>query len=143
MAFLIDVTWLDDYGRTTTKRYGNDRTLLADAITDAAALVAAMADVSDAGSTKYQAIYTGVLSNAAGEGANVDVGATLHATLDNGKGYALKIPMIKAEKVGSGGAIDVTDEDIVTLVALFKSGGHFTVSEGNVIDDVKSGELDK
>lgn len=143
MAFLIDVTWLDDYGRTTTKRYGNDRALLADAITDATALVAAMADVSDAGSIKYQVIYTGVLSNAAVAGANVDTGGTLHCTLDNGKGYALKIPMIMAAKVGTGGNIDVTDADIVTLVALFKTGGHFTVSEGNVIDDVKSGELDK
>jgi len=144
MSFLIDVSWLDDYGRSTTKRYENDRTLLADALTDATALVAAMAGISDAGVIKVNIIHSTVANAAAATaGANVDTGATIHCTLDNGKGYGLKVPMIKAAKVGTGGAIDIEDADIVTFTTLFLTAGHFRMSEGNYITDVRSAELDK
>ena len=144
MSFLIDITWLDDYGRVTTKRYENNRATLSDALTDTTALVAAMADISDAGVVKANIINSTVAdAKGAAAGANVDVGATLHCTLDNGKGYALKIPMIKATKVGTGGAVDVEDTDIVTFTTLFLTAGHFRMSEGNYLVGVRSGELDK
>jgi len=143
MAFLINITWLDDYGRTTTKRYENNRTLLADALTDAAALIAAMADISDAGVVKFDVQHTVANPVAATAGANVDVGGTLHCILDNAKGYALHVPMIMAAKVGPGGVIDVSDADIITFTDLFLTGGHFRMSEGNYLVSVESGELDK
>ena len=144
MSFLIDITLLDDYGRTTTRRYENDRSLLADALTDATAIIAALAAISDAGVVKVNIIHSTVADAAAATvGANVDTGATLHVTLNNGKGYGLKVPMIKAAKVGTGGSVDILDADIVTFTTLFLTAGHFRMSEGNYIVDVRSGELDK
>jgi len=143
MTIYINVTWLDDYGRTTTKRYESNRTLLADCLTDAAALIAAMADISDAGVVKFEVLDIVANAVSAQSGANVDVGASLHCTLNNGKGYSLKVPMIKASLVGTGGAIDVSDEDIATFTALFETGGHFRMSEGNYLVTCNSGELDK
>jgi hypothetical protein len=143
VAISINITWLDSYGRTTTKRYESDRAALADCLTDAAALIAAMGDISDAGVTKFEVVDMVPNAVSATALSNVDVGATLHVTLNNGKGYALHVPMIKAEKVGAGGAIDVSDEDIVAFTDLFLTGGHFRMSEGNFLVTVNSGELDK
>lgn len=143
MAISINVTWLDDYGRTTTKRYESNRTTLADCLTDAALLIAAMGDISDAGVVKFEIVDAVANAVAATSLANLDVGGTLHVILDNGKGYPLHIPMIKPTLVGSGGAIDVSDEDIVAFTDLFLTGGHFRMSEGNYLVSVKSGELDK
>lgn len=144
MSCLIDITWLDAYGRTTTKRYESNVATAALAFTAATALIAAMAAISDAGVVKVNTIFASVADAAAATaGANVDTGATLHCTLDNGKGYALKVPMVKATKVGSGGAIDVADADIAAYTALFLTGGVMRMSEGNYVVDVRSGELDK
>jgi hypothetical protein len=144
MSCLIDITWLDDYGRVTTKRYESNVATAALAFTAATAMVAAMLPISDAGVVKVNVIFGSVADAAAATaGANADTGATLHCTLDNGKGYGLKIPMIKATKVGSGGSIDILDADIVTFTTLFLTGGAFRMSEGNFVTDVRSGELDK
>jgi hypothetical protein len=143
MTIYINITWDDSYGRSTTKRYESNRATLADCLTDAAALIAAMADISDCGVRKFEVLDVVPNPVAAEELANIDVGGTLHTTLDNGHGYAMHIPCIKAEKVGGGGVIDVTDEDILTFAALFETAGHFRMSEGNFLVSVNSGELDK
>ena len=54
MSLLISVTYVDVYGRTTARRVGTVSTTLAAAAIDAAALIAAMVDVSDLGTIKYE-----------------------------------------------------------------------------------------
>jgi hypothetical protein len=63
--------------------------------------------------------------------------------LDNGKNYAFKIPMIKASLLDAGGNVDVADEDVLALIALFETGGKLRVSEGNFIVSVLGGSLDR
>jgi hypothetical protein len=143
MALQIAVTWQDAYGRTSTKRYGSDRTLLADAATDAAALIAAMGDISGAGTVKFEVIQVTPAINAPVALSNLDAGATIHCRLANGKLYPLHVPAILATKINSDGSVDVADADIVTFVELFESGGHFTVSEGDLVTAPEYAELDR
>jgi hypothetical protein len=51
--------------------------------------------------------------------------------------------MIMASKVEADGTVDVSDADIVTFLALFKTAGHFRMSEGNYVTDAEYAELDR
>jgi hypothetical protein len=143
MSLLISVTYVDGYGRTTTRRVGTESTTLAAAAEDAAALIAAMADVSDLGTVKFSVEETTASEAAAGEGSNLDVGATLTVTLSNTKKYPFRIPGIMAEKLNADGSVKVDDADIATLLALFGEEAHLRVSEGDFIVNVLHGTLDK
>ena len=143
MAFNISLEAIDAYGRVTNKRFGNDRSLVADALTDAAALVTAFMGVSLAGTVKHSVTVETAAANAATAGANIDAGGTIHTTLADGTGYALKIPAIDPALVNADGSIDLADEAVIAYVALFKSGGHFTVSDGELIASTRYGELDR
>lgn len=143
MALYISFTLSDDYGRTTTRRFGSTRTLLADAISDADAFCTLLAAIADIGIDKYMVESTTVKSVAAQTGANVDVGATITSTLENGVKHAIHVPAIKSTLIGAGGVIDVEDEDVVAFMAQFLTGGKFRVSEGNYVTAVEYGWLDK
>lgn len=143
MAFNITLEAVDYYGRVTTKRFGNDRSLVADALTDAGALVTAFLAVSLAGTVKHSITVETAAANAASSGANVDAGATIHCLLADGTGYAVKIPAPDPAILGADGSVDLTNEAVIAYVALFKSGGHFTVSDGELIASMRYGELDR
>lgn len=143
MALLISVTYQDAYGRTTTRRVGTVSTTLAAAAVDAAALVGAMGDISDLGVTKFSIEETTPDVIEPIEGSNIDVGATLTAILDNSKKYPLHVPGIKDTKLNADGTVKIDDAAIVAYVALFLTGGHLRVSEGNFVVEVIHGELDK
>jgi hypothetical protein len=145
MAGLLTFTLIDDYGRTTTKRYGTSVATVALAQTAADALLVDMALVSDLGHVKIDAIFPLAVTVpvAAGSGSNVDVGATLHTILESDKGYALKIPAIKATLLNADGSVDIADAAITDFVANFQTGLTMTVSDGEQIATIRSGELDK
>jgi len=142
MAFGVSIQLIDDYGRTTTRRYENTQALAADAISDAASLITDFLAISDMGTVKHDVAISTVAANSPQSGANRDVGGTLHVRLDNGKLYPLRVAGIKASMLNADGSIKIDDEDVVAYVANFLTGGTFRVSEGNYVTDIVSGELD-
>lgn len=137
------VTMVDDYGRSLTKGFETDATTLANAKTYVEAGLTALHAISDAGWAKQDYLDAQVTTQAATAGANRDVGATLRVALNNGKNYAMKIPMPAAGIVNPDGSIDIADADLLAYVALFETAGHLRVSEGNYVTAILSGSLDK
>lgn len=142
MAFTISITYVDDYGRTSTRRYENTRTTISDAAADAAALIAAYGAIGDLGVAKFEISQMTPQSVSPGSGANLDTGGTVHAVLENARQYAAHIPGIKAAVVNPDGSLDLGDSDLLAYLALFETAGHFRVSEGNYFVTYRYGELD-
>lgn len=143
MAINVQFSLVDGYGRSASKRFEGTQTLLADAITDGDALWDLFAAVSDMGSSNQAYTQNVAAIVAAGAGANVDAGATIHCRLNNGKGYAFKIPAIKPALVNADGSIDIAAAAITNFIAQFQVGGNYTVSEGNTVAAILYGELDR
>jgi hypothetical protein len=142
--FTAVVTLIDSQSRQVTKSYETETDVLATAQVAVAALVADLEAVTDLGVVKVTYTVGDVtLESAAGAGSNVDVGATFRCRLDNGKIAALKVPGFPIAKCSGGGAVDLTDADVIAYFANFEAAGDFKVSEGNVITSVLSGQLDK
>ena len=142
MAFEVGIEFVDDYGRTTTRRFSVTDALVADALTSVGGLITDFLDVSDMGTMKHDIAVRTVASNAATAGANKDVGGTIHCVLNNAKLYPLKIPSIKATMLNPDGSIKLDDAAIIAYVANFLTGGKFRVSEGNYVVSMSYGELD-
>lgn len=143
MAIDVTFTLVDDYARQTSKKCEGTDTVLADAQTNATALMADWAAVSLCGVSRRTFNIAEVQSEGVETGANVDAGGTLHCRLNNGKQYALKIPAIDPALVNPDGSIDITAQAITDLVANYESGGNYRVSEGNYITAILYGELDR
>ena len=143
MGINCRITLVDSWGRNLTKGVETTETLLASAITDVGAYLTALHAISDGGWEKQDYLSAGVVTQAATAGANRDQGATLKVVLDNGKHYALKIPMIKETLLNASGDVDIADENVLAYIALFETAGKLRVSEGNFITAVLSGSLDK
>lgn len=144
MAFEVTFTLIDGFQRLTRKTFSNNRTLIADAITDTAAMITLLESVS--GSEVFKTGISQVTNYpaAAGDtGANNDAGATLHCVMDNGKMVGLKVPAFITTKCLGDGGVDLADADVLALVGAFATGEHWRISEGNYIQSLKSGELDK
>ena len=142
VAMNVSVKLVDSYGRTTTRQFQTTETVLATALTTVATFMGTLQAVSALGNQKEDISVTTVDVDAATALSNKDIGATLHCVLDNGKGYALKIPGVKDSMINVDGSVKLDDAAIIAYVANFKSGGKFTVSEGNLIASVAYGELD-
>jgi hypothetical protein len=142
MSFEVGIEMVDDYGRTTSRRFTVTDALMADALTSVGGLITDFLDVSDLGTMKHDIALRTVATNAAQTGANKDVGGTLHCVLDNAKMYPLKIPGIKDTMLNPDGSIDIADAAIIAYVANFLTGGKFRVSEGNYVTEILYGELD-
>lgn len=144
MAYDITFTLLDAYGRTTTRRYGNNRSLMADALTDSATMVGLLEAISLSAVSKYSiASVVPVASPSPEAGANNDAGCTIHCRMDNAKLVGLKVPAIDPAKVEADGSIDIADSDVAAFVGAFATGAHWRVSEGNYISLAVSAELDR
>ena len=142
MAFNVTLSLVDDYGRTTSKRYSVTDALAADALTSVGALITDLLALSDIGTQKHEITLRTVAANSPQSGANKDVGMTLHCVLDNAKVYPLKVPCPKAAVINADGTIDIEDSKVTDFVDNFLTGGKFRISEGNYITEILYGELD-
>lgn len=143
MALEIAVTLLDGYGRTTTRTYGSDRTTIADGLTDMGTFVSAIEAVSDCAVVGHSITKRTVVAGSPAAGANLDAGMTIHCVLADGTGYGLKCPAPDSDMINTDGTVKIADSAIEAWVALFQSGGHFTVSDGEVVSTIRFGELDR
>jgi hypothetical protein len=141
----IDVTFslVDDYARSASKRFEGEATTLVQAAIDAGSLMTDFLAVSGMGTTLVTYRQAEVENNAASTGANLDAGATIHCRLENGKGYAFKIPAIKSSLLNPDGTVNISDAAITDFVANFQLSGPYRVSEGNYVVSILSGELDR
>lgn len=146
MPAKLSVTMGDDYGRTTKRVYGMEtQTLLADYLTVAGAFLTLLQAVTDLSMIKVDLIVAVTGETwAVTSGANVDVGATFSAWLDNvaPKKASHKIPSIKAALVGSDGSVALSGATIAYLDE-FLTAGDFTLSDGETVDAWIKGALDK
>jgi len=145
MANLVAVTLQDSFGRTTTKRYETDASTVTNAQTYTDALLLDLAAISDLGHNKaiFEVPLTITVPVAPVSGANIDVGATLHGVLTDGSGYGQRIPGIKYSLVDVNGHVSPDVQPLLNWAANFESGGHWLVSDGETLDHIQSGELDK
>jgi hypothetical protein len=144
MAIYATLTLQDSYGRVTTKRVETDTTTVAGAEAAIDALIAELNPLTDLQLVYATYSWKNATQAFAGVGgSNVDVGATMQLLLDSGKRAAFHLPGLPAAKVGAGGMIDPADEDVAAFFALFESGGDLLVSDGETVDSVIGGSLDK
>lgn len=143
MPFDVSMTLVDDYSRTTNRRFEGTATTLAQSETDEGNLATDLFAVSDMGRVKTSYSTDVAETDAAGAGANLDAGGTLHVRLNDGTVYPLKIPAIKPSLVLSSGQIDIDAAAITDYVANFLSGGAFRVGRGRYVTAILSGELDR
>jgi len=144
MGYEITFTLLDAYGRTTTRTYGNDRSLMADALSDSATMVGLLEAVSGSAVSKYKiASPVAIASPSPEAGANNDAGCTIHCRMENSKMVGLKVPAVDPDLVNVDGTIDVDGTEVAAFVAAFATGAHWRISEGNYITAAVSAELDR
>jgi len=144
MSFRVTFTLLDAYGRTTTRSYDNTKATIADALSQAAAMVTLLEAVSGAAVSKYSVAQSVPVASPSPEAlANNDAGATLHCVMDNAKLVGLKVPAIDPDLVNADGTIKLGESAITDFVGAFDTSAFWRVSEGNYISSIRSGELDK
>lgn len=143
MAVDLTISLVDAYSRSGAKRFEGTATTLSQAALDGAALLSDFQAVSGMGTTMLTYSQSVPELNAADAGANVDAGATIHCRLNNGKIYAFKVPAIDPTLINSDGSVKIADAAVTGLIAHFQAGGEYTVSEGDLIDTILYGELDR
>lgn len=144
MAFTATATLVDSYGRITTKKIETTQVTLALAQSSVATAMVEFVDLTDLALIRIT--YSDVDDAEAFAGvaaSNVDVGATFKLALDDGSMAPYKIPGFPDAKVGGSGGIDVADADVAAYFALFGSGGVLRTSDGQAVDSVVSGQLDR
>lgn len=143
MAFDVSFTLRDAYTRTTTRRFTNTRADIADAITDTATMLGYLEALSKMAVVKTEIIKVTTYSTSPESGANVDAGGTLHARLNNGKLYPMRVPALDPALVNTDGSVKLGETAVTNFVGAFASGQNWTVSEGNTVSAVEYGELDR
>jgi hypothetical protein len=143
MAIDVSFTMVDDYARVGVKRFEGVATTLAQAQTDATALMTDLAAVTLCGASKRTFSQGEALSEGIETGANIDAGGTLHVRLNNSKQHAIKIPAIDPQLVNADGSIDIGANAIIDFVANFEQAGPYRLSEGNYVVALLYGELDR
>ena len=142
----LSCTFVDAYGRTSSRVYGmEDQLLLADYIAAATAFLTAYQAVTDLGLIKADLIIP--MSGeewAVTAGANVDTGATASGWLDAGLGKkaSLKYPAPKAAQIDPDGSIPIVGA-VATFLAEFTTGEDFNLSDGEQIESWIKAALDK
>lgn len=143
MAIDLTFTTIDAYARQGKKGYEGVDTVMADAQTSAAALLADFNGLTLLGVVKESFTTDVLVFQSAQAGANLDAGATIRTRLNNGKLYSFKIPAPVAAVINSDGSIDVTNALVTDFIANFESAGKYRVSEGNYVVAILGGELDR
>lgn len=144
MAVKCVLTLVDSMGREVTKRIETNQTTLVDAagaISDYIIDLEAVTDLGSIGSS-YSAVGSGNTFSVT-SGSNVDTGATFKVLTGTGKKAAHHVPGFKQSLAGGGGAIDVTQNEVVAYFANFLTGGELRLSDGEYVAQVLSGKMDK
>jgi hypothetical protein len=137
----------DSYGRDVHKRVQVDEATLADAvdaISGVGGYLTALAAVTDLAFIEANYVYAQDKTGAfAGTGtSNADVGATFKVALANGGNASHKIPGFPTDLVGAAGFINVEGTEVAAYFEHFTSGS-LRLSDGEAIDEVTLGKLDK
>lgn len=148
MANLIaTITLIDSYNRTITKRVETETPVIATAktaIEGAGLLADDLAAVTDLGLvTVAYSTKDADAAFAVTAGANRDVGATFRLRTTDGGVVSYKIPGFKVSLANADGSIDPTDAAVVAYFGNFLAGGDFTLSDGETVSAILSGQLDK
>ncbi len=140
----IVLTMLDAYGRKTRKTFElkSSVTTLAAAQTALGNIITDIEAVSDANVS--QAVIRDIhLYNVAG-GGNIDEGIVAQFLMENGSKDVVRIPAPnKAALVSGTDVLDVTFQGWADFTANLLSAGDFRISEGESVDTLLSGYLEK
>jgi hypothetical protein len=147
MAITATLHLTDSYGRTKSMRLETTQATVAlakAAIEDEGALADLLAAITDLElvSVSYSTKDTDAAFAGTGS-SNADVGATFRLRKADGNLVAYKVPGFDVNLCNANGSIDPDADGVGEYFALFGSGGSFRVSDGEVVDAVVSGELDK
>lgn len=141
-TFYVTAFYRDAYTRKGTKRFQLEVVDHAAALTRAASLVGALANIMEAEIVKYTVWQEVAYSDTLDAGANKDEGATFSCDLGAGKEAALKIPSPLHSIRNADGSIDLLDAAVTGLESEFLSG-EVLISDGEVVLDFLKGTLDK
>lgn len=149
-VFTLNVTLVDDYGRTTRKQYKtediSDIDLGAEYLAAnvfAGTLTVALAALSEAQILYYNLGREVTSGDTVVVGANVDEGLTALALKLNNKRTVLKVPAPANSVFNPDGTLDILDAVVTAYTDHFKVAGGFTTSDGENITGLISGRLDK
>lgn len=149
MAFEVTFQMYDELNRETTKRFYNANTLIADVLTDVAALSPLLQAIIQGGLSGViisQASTGGAFSPSAEE-SNIDEGMRIAVRGGDTHRYSVGIPMPRNDLRQAGGVINVADPDVVAFFAEFDgtAGNNWRINLNNptTIATVLSGTLDK
>lgn len=150
-TFYVTYLMQDDYGRRTRKRVqteafaGIDQG--ADFLSAVAAAQALQADLSaftELDVLSFSISYEETVTDTVTTGANVDEGGTLVVSkVGSTKRANIKVPGPVAGIRNVDGTLDVADVIVTNLIANFQAAGDFLISDGEQVDAVLSGRLDK
>jgi hypothetical protein len=144
---VVAVTYLDDYNRTTTRRY-TLRTLDAtQAELDAATLAGLISPITIGAIQKYSVQGIKEFTDSPSAGANLDAGCTMQVQLDGRPEKAsIKYPMPLGSHFLPGGILNTGIAAIQSFVGAFEAtGGICNISDGDQVEDdgLIKGTLDK
>lgn len=149
--FYVNFLMQDDHGRRTRKQYQTIDYAGVDAGADflsalaaAQALSTSLAVLSELAILALSIRYEETVVDGVTSGANKDEGATLTVSkVGTTKRATMKVPGPQAGVRNADGSIDVTAVAVTDFIAHFQTGGDFLISDGEVVDDVILGKLDK
>lgn len=149
-VFQVTFTLQDAYGRKTRKRYETEDISGADigaefllAHTAAGDLFTDLSNLTEAEVLYYTVGTEVTATDSVVAEANIDEGLTMTVTKPDNKRGTLKVPAPINAVFNADGTVDLTDAAITAYIANFQSGGDFTFSDGEKVDVLVSGKLDK
>lgn len=142
MGFSLSVELIDDYHRKARKTYELQSADYATAVTDTAAVIAALNAVTDLGVLSYTISEKTAVGDSPTAGANRDVGMTLSVMLQDVTKGVLKVPAPVLTGLDANGNLDITTGVWVTYVNLFGDASECYTSDGDHVIEFLAGSLD-
>lgn len=144
MPFIATIEFLDSFGRRTTKRLETETDVLLTATAAVTTLLTQLDVLTDLQCVGVSYSLKDATQVFAGQPlSNIDRGATFRLRLNDGRMAPYKIPGFPLSKVIANGHIDPSDVDVQSYFANFADAGAFTLSDGETMVEVVSGELDR
>jgi len=143
----VSMQFRDSMGRTTTRVYGlAEAASVADAATDAAALVQLVDAATELGLNKATLLWDlDATSTAPVAGSNVDEGGTVSGWIDiYKKKGSVKIPAVLAAARNTDGTLDLANATLKAMLDEFIiTTGTATLSDGEQVSSWIRGVVDK
>lgn len=140
--FQATITLIDDFTRTSTKRFEGDFIDWAAALAATAALVVDLDALSMAKVISSNTMQRLDIDGSLAAGANMDAGLTLSVLKEDNAKAVLKVPAPLLSVINADGTADITDALITSYVDNWISSGWY-ISDGETVTDLLSGKLDK